>query len=367
MKKYFVIALIVLVGGALLIGPLMNGGTTKIQPEPTPDEKPSTPAYFTVRENIAVRMGTAAPIEITVAQKNIVSMSVSLDGSVLQTWPNPTGNISWNFTPDKVGTYGLVLEMTTKEGTVLQDERSIRILADAPSRKMEAVIVKTYPHSKERFTQGLEFNRGKLFESTGLNGKSRVCEINLETGEELRKIQLDGTYFGEGITMINDVLYQLTWQNERCFTYDFVGVNGFTLRQQEFQYIGQGWGLCNDGSQIIMSNGTEYITFRDPANFQETRRIQVYNYDGPVNQLNELEYIDGKIYANVYMTNAVVVIDPKTGKVLEEINCQNLAIQGRGNGDVLNGIAHNPATGKTYMTGKNWMSLFEVTFSEILP
>lgn len=373
MKKYIVIALIVLVGGALLIGPLMRGGGT--DPETgnngsngiVRNNTPTTPAYFTVRDNIITVASSQAPIEITVSEKGIASMTASLDGNVLQTWQNPTANVTLDFISEKVGTFGLTLDMTMTDGKTYQDRHSIRILSDIPSKHMQASSVKTYPHSVERFTQGLEFNEGKLFESTGLNGKSGIFEINLENGEEIRKIQLDGTYFGEGITMFNDVIYQLTWKGERCFTYNFKGQEGFTMRPEEYQYLGQGWGLCNDGKELIMSNGSEYITFRNPENFQETHKIQVYNEEGPVTQLNELEYIDGKIYANVYMTNFVVVIDPVTGKVLEQIDCQQLALEGRGSGDVLNGIAHNPANGKIYMTGKNWPKLFEVTFSEVLP
>ena len=159
---------------------------------------------------------------------------------------------------------------------------------------------------------------------------------------------------------MNDKIYQLTWKNQKCYVYD---VNSLQLLS-EFNYKGEGWGLTHDGTSLIMSDGTERIVFRNPETFAIERTIEVYNNQGPINYLNELEYIDGKIYANVWTTAGVAVFDPKTGKVLEEISGAELFKVGRGSGEVLNGIAHNPATGKTYMTGKNWVKLFEVKFVE---
>ena len=132
----------------------------------------------------------------------------------------------------------------------------------------------------------------------------------------------------------------------------------------EFSYSGEGWGLCNDGQSIIMSDGSERIVFRDPKSFTTERTIEVYNNEGPIINLNELEYIDGRIYANVWMTNMIVVIDPLTGQVLEEIDATNFVIQNRGAGESLNGIANDKTTGKTYLTGKYWKGLFEVEFVE---
>jgi glutamine cyclotransferase len=185
--------------------------------------------------------------------------------------------------------------------------------------------------------------------------------ISLENGAfNGPKNGLDATYFGEGITILGDKLYQLTWQNQKCFVYDkkTMQVTG------DFSYQGEGWGMCNDGKSIITSDGTEYLYFRNPKNFQIDHYIQVYDNIGPRTNLNELEYIDGKIYANVYTTSTLVVIDPNTGKVLEEIDASELVTKGKNGGDVLNGIAYNRLNKKLYLTGKYWSLTFEVSLTE---
>lgn len=371
MKKYIVIGLIVLVGAALLIGPLMNGDSG-VLPEgggsnggnQLTTQLPAT-FNFKAQGNPGTYYQTISDIEINVHQKDIRLLEVFFDGEMIKSWENPTSNVKFQLTPNKIGTYSFELVATLKDGKTKADSRSLRILSDITPKQMQASIVKTYNHDPQSFTQGLEFHGNDLFESTGLNGKSQVREVNLLTGEVIRKIQLDGTYFGEGITFMNDQIYQLTWQSGRCFVYDYSSPDSFTLKS-DFSYLGEGWGLCNNGKELIMSDGSEFIVFRKPETFQEIRKIQVYNDKGPINLLNELEYIDGKIYANVYQTGIIIAIDPETGRVLEQINCEQLIKEGQGSGDVLNGIAQDPA-GKIYMTGKNWPKLFEVTFSELLP
>lgn len=362
MKKYILIALILLVGGALLIVPLLNSDDPD-NPGNGGERVEELPASFKFVGNPGTFFGKEETMEITINAKNIASMEVLLDGKSLQIWNAPKSNQKLTFVGDKVGTYSFDLLIKTTDGKDFIDSRSIRILSDIEPRLMQANIVKTYPHNTESYTQGLEFDGNELYESTGLNGKSRIQQVELETGKMLRKLQLDGTYFGEGLTIVNDKIYQLTWQSGRCFTYNFSG--NFELTG-DMSYVGEGWGLCHDDKNIIMSNGTEFIVFRNPSNFVEVRRIQVYNDRGAITQLNELEYIDGKIYANVYQTNIVVVIDPETGRVVEQISCDKLYVEGRGMGDVLNGIARHPS-GKVYMTGKNWPKLFEVNFTEVLP
>ena len=158
---------------------------------------------------------------------------------------------------------------------------------------------------------------------------------------------------------MNDILYQLTWTQQKCFMYD---AKTLEIKSKQFTYTGEGWGLCNDGKFLIMSDGTERIVFRNPENFQVVKSIEVYDNVGPRSKLNELEYINGKIYANVWMLDMILEIDPETGKVLTEIDASSPAIVGRNGGEVLNGIAHNPATNKTYVTGKYWTKLMEVIF-----
>jgi len=364
MKKYLVIGLIVLVGGALLIAPLF----TDVPEEPPIHSDELTlenlPAKIDFEGNPGTIFGKESTLKIKIQKPDIAKLEMKLDGVVMETWKDPKNQVEFTFVPKNLGSYPLDLVITMKDGKTYSDSRALRIISDIAPRMMEANIVQTFNHDVQSFTQGLEFYKGVLFEGTGLYGRSQVRKVNLNTGEMLQKIQLDGTYFGEGITILNDQVYQLTWKAGKCFTYDFS--DGFTLKDV-YTYIGEGWGLCNDGKSLIMSNGSEVIVFRDPLTFQETRRIQVYNNSAAFGYLNELEYIDGKIYANIYQSNLVIAIDPETGRVLEQINCNKLAAAGQLGGDVLNGIARDQKTGKIYMTGKNWPKLFEVNFSEVLP
>jgi YVTN family beta-propeller protein len=205
----------------------------------------------------------------------------------------------------------------------------------------------------------LEFNEGKLFEGTGdpnQAGETVIAEVDLKTGAIVRKMGLDASHFGEGITILGNELYQLTWKNQKCIVYnksDFTSI-------KELTYTGEGWGLCNDGKSLIMSDGSERIYFRSPKTFDVERTIEVYTDQGPIARLNELEYVDGLIYANIWTSNNVAVIDPATGKVIATIDATQLVQEGKGNGEVLNGIAYNSATKKLYMTGKFWPKLFEV-------
>lgn len=366
MKKYIVIALIVLVGGALLIGPLLRdepdtpeGGRHAVI---TP-AKVKLPAEFKFEQNLAVICSATQTVEVQLNQKDIASLEVIFDGNSIQKWENPTENVSFPFTASVVGTYSISLITTLKDGSQMTDERALRVFSDIkPQEYIAQIIGNPLPHDVGSFTQGLEFHKGKLFEGVGLNGESRILEVNLQSGEILRKLGLDGTYFGEGITILNNKLYQITWQNEKCFIYDFTSRDDSFILLDDKSYQGEGWGLCNNGSELIMSNGSEEIQFIDPESFEVKRRIQVFSDEGPITQLNELEFIDGNIYANVYQTSAVVVIDPATGKVLQIIDCSNLVLQGRGSGLELNGIAKNDVNGKIYMTGKKWPMLFEVKF-----
>jgi glutamine cyclotransferase len=350
-KGVIVIALIVLVGGAVLFGPLLSN-----------DELPAEATFDFIGD-----VGTVADSESTikiklVGKEGLSKVELILDSKVIKSWKKPTSNLEFTFTPKNVGTFSLQVVSTDSDGLMKVDERRLRVVSDISPDLLTAKIINTHNHDITSYTQGLEFYEGRLFEGTGQNGQSKISEINLEGEPVGNTIKLDGTYFGEGITILDGVLFQLTYRKEKCFTYSID--DSLQILPGDFSYIGQGWGLCNDGKSIIMSNGTERITFRNPETFQIERTIDVYNNDGAINQLNELEYIDGKIYANVYLTNLIVVIDPATGKILEQINCEELEVQGRGNGDVLNGIAYNPETKKTYLTGKLWNKMFEVELSK---
>ena len=291
-------------------------------------------------------------------------MEVDFDGTIIQKWDNPTGNVSFPFSATILDTYPIKLTVTLKDGSQTTDERLVRVVSDIPPTYLRAEIIgNPLPHDANSFTQGLEFKDGRLYEGVGLYGESRILEVNLQSGEILRKLGLDASHFGEGITLLGDKLYQLTWQKGKCLVYDYsLNSDSFTLLDEK-AYEGEGWGLCNNGSELILSNGSEKIQFIDPETFEVKRTIQVFSDEGPFTQLNELEFIDGKIYANIYQMNAVVAIDPATGKVVEIIDCSQLSARGGAAvGKELNGIAKDDTTGKVYMTGKKWSMLFQVQF-----
>ena len=322
-------------------------------------------AAFAFDANLQLAVDEEVEVKIEVKDgEDIAKMDVFYDDTLLHTWKAPKENISFKLNGKirGVGAKRLDLISTLKDGTTQTDNRMVRVVSDITPSNLVAEIVNTYPHNTGSFTQGLEFYNGKLFESTGLNGKSKVFEVNPTTGIENEEMSmaLDATHFGEGITIMNDIIYQITWQNQKCITYD---LSDKIVPKGEFSYKGEGWGMCNDGTSLIMSNGTERLVFRNPETFMVERTIEVYNNFGPIIALNELEFIDGLIYANVWMTEKIMVIDPATGKVLQEIDGADLRAKGQGpDQEVMNGIAYDATTGKTYVTGKNWAALFEVNF-----
>lgn len=221
-------------------------------------------------------------------------------------------------------------------------------------------IVKSYPHDPAAFTQGLVFHNGFLYEGTG--GKSgdefysSLRKVEIETGKVLQKTDLSRDYFGEGITIFNDQIYQLTWREMTAFVY---GLNDFKLIR-EFRYTGEGWGLTHDGTNLIMSDGTHVIRFVNPENFKTVRTIVVNDEKGqPLMRLNELEYVKGEIWANVWQSAWIVRIDPATGKLLGRIDLEPLLFQEKVE-DVLNGIAYDEAADRIFITGKLWKRLFEI-------
>ena len=218
-------------------------------------------------------------------------------------------------------------------------------------------VVNTYPHDRDAFTQGLQFVDGVLYEGTGLNGRSSIRTVDLATGKVLQKRDVAEQYFGEGITVWKDQIVQLTYQSGLGFVYDrktFAPV-------RSFKYTGEGWGLTNDGRSIIMSDGSEYLRFLDPVSLAEQRRIKVTANGQAVKNLNELEFVKGEIYANVWQTDHIARIDPATGRVKGYIDLGGLlSPRERASTDVLNGIAYDAAKDRLFVTGKLWPKVFEV-------
>ncbi len=218
-------------------------------------------------------------------------------------------------------------------------------------------VVNTYPHDATAWTEGLLFDDGALYESTGENGRSFVRKVDLKTGKILQQLSLPDQYYGEGIVIFGDKLYQLTYQTHIGFVYD---KQTFALLQN-FTYPTEGWGFTQDGTHLIMSDGSARLTYRDPATLQIVGHVDVSDSQGPITQLNELEYIQGKIYANIWMTNQIVIIDPLTGKVTAYIDLAGLLPPAdQAPNQWLNGIAYLPQENRLFVTGKHWPKLFEI-------
>ena len=225
-------------------------------------------------------------------------------------------------------------------------------------------VVNTYPHDETAFTQGLFFHNDKLYESTGLNGQSTVRQVDLETGEIIRSRAIDPEYFGEGAVAIGQRLYSLSWQSGTGFVHD---THDLSL-VEKFTYDGEGWGLTSDGVSLIMSDGTPTLRFLDPENFSQTRTIDVVMKGRAINKINELEWVGGRIFANLWMQDWIAIINPATGQISGLVDMTGLlpeaeiarmnAITGKEN--VLNGIAYKADEDRLFVTGKNWPFLYEI-------
>jgi glutamine cyclotransferase len=223
-------------------------------------------------------------------------------------------------------------------------------------------VVKIYPHDRRSYTQGLVYEDGFLYEGTGLYGQSAIYKRDFQTGKTIKMLRLPEKYFGEGITIFGDKLIQLTWQSNVGFVYK---KDTFTPLS-EFKYPMEGWGLTHDGKRLILSDGTPTLRFLDPNTYAETGRIEVRDQGRPVESINELEFIDGSVYANIWRTDQIAIIDPKTGRVTGWIDLAGLYAFPADDQDdrVLNGIAYLPKTKHLLVTGKCWPTLYEI---ELIP
>lgn len=231
-------------------------------------------------------------------------------------------------------------------------------VASGVTPKFSVEVVQTYPHDANAFTQGLIFRDGKLLESTGKEGRSSLRSVDLASGKVLKQVDVAPEYFAEGMTALNGKIYQLTWQHQVGFIYDY-----WTFQPLgQFNYGGEGWGLTNDGTSLILSDGSNRLRFLDPGTFKVTRTIAVTDGGKKVNQLNELEYINGEIYANIWHDQRIVTINPSNGAVTAWIDCSSLVPRSGAHDEeaVLNGIAVDETSGRLFVTGKLWPKLFEI-------
>jgi len=298
---------------------------------------------------------------VTVSIKNkkgkaIDKVSYSIDGNILDVNEN---NLSLNIERLGLKVLKAVIEY---EGNTVEITKKIKVLSPTAPEIYTYEIVNEFPHDLNAFTQGLEFYNDTLYESTGSggNGNSFIRKIDFTTGKVLQQKDLAKNYFGEGITILNNKLYQLTWRSRKGFVYrlhDFEELQSFQYGESK-----EGWGLCNDGKVIYKSDGTEKIWLLDPETLTEISHIETVTNKSIFNKANELEYVDGKIYANVWQKESMMIIDATSGAIVGVINMAGLKnkVKKHENLDVLNGVAYNPSRGTFFVTGKNWDKLFEI-------
>jgi len=255
----------------------------------------------------------------------------------------------------------LLLMVACKNDTSGNDEDTEVINSIPPPANISYNILAVYPHDTASYTQGLVWVNDTLYEGTGLEGQSRLMRIDVKSGKASKSVSLDTSFFGEGITILNAKIYELTWENQKVLVYDAKTFE----KIKEFAWNHEGWGITNNGKDLIISTGSSNLYFVDPETFKEKNIIGVTDNNGPVGYLNELEYVDGVIYANIYQFDYIVKIDPSSGHVIGKIDLSGL-LQKSGKPynpettDVLNGIAYNANKKTFYITGKKWPALFEV-------
>jgi len=351
-KRIIILFFILFLVGSIVIIPMFDNYSKPVS------EADEIIAQFDFQENVELKHGDVRKIYINNSRNKASKIQLFIDDTLLQTWISPSDKVYYNLDSKIFNVGAKELRICVYQGSTLvnEDSRLLRVLSDLIPKKASASVINLFPHNEDHFTQGLEFSGNTLFEGTGQNGASLLATVDLNSGKLFKKVDLESTYFGEGITILGNNVYQITWQQQKCFVYN----KGSLEKIKEINYSGEGWGLCNDHSNIIMSDGSERLYFRSPQTFEINKIVEVYDNNGPITNLNELEYVNGKIYANIWQQNYIVVIDPSTGKVIQKIDCDEVVLKARGMGEVLNGIAFHPLTKKLYLTGKNWSKVAEV-------
>ena len=259
----------------------------------------------------------------------------------------------------KLGLHQISFDFIKSYESIKKVVKNIELFAGISPEVLTYKLINIFPHDINAFTQGLEFYKDTLYEGTGLNGESSLRKTDYKTGKIYKKIDLDRKYFGEGISILHDKIYQLTWQNAVGFIYD---TNLNKTGEFKYQNSKEGWGLCNDGKILYKSDGTEKIWQLDPETLEEKDFINIYTDRHKITRINELEWVNGKIYTNVWQKNALAIIDPQTGTVEGIINLSDLhgKVTKHPQLDVLNGIAYDKKTGHLFVTGKKWDKIFEI-------
>ncbi len=308
---------------------------------------------------------TSNPVQInykTTVNESVDSIKLAVDGLYRTTFFKTESFVLWETVDELPGNRSVMLTFYWNHSVQKSGVISIPLVSDFNPINYSYKVKNKWLHNKKAYTQGLEFSDGFLYEGTGQYGESMLFKIDLQKNEIVQSLNLPADVFGEGITILSDKIFQLTWRSNLGYVY---GKSTFN-RLYEFNYPTEGWGLCNNGKELIMSDGTEIIYFLDAEYFQEIRKIQVCNNREPVKNLNELEFINNEIYANVYGSEQIVVIDPKTGKVKKQVDLSGILDKSKIKEpiDVLNGIAWNANTKQLIVTGKWWPEFFEIELVE---
>lgn len=292
---------------------------------------------------------------------NFDSIEIWVNNKKLSVFTNSEFTFKWNSAENKVGN-NIVKAISYHKDKKNTSQKSFDLLSDIKPVEYTYKVVNEYPHDIKAYTQGLYWHDGFLYESTGLKGASTLRKVDLETGSIVQSHIIRNDFFCEGITLYKDRIIQLTWRSNVGFVYN---KDDFSL-MQKFNYPSEGWGITTIGDSLVMSDGTATLYYLSTQTYTELQRLDVYDNKGPVTYLNELEFINGEIWANVYGKETIVRIDPKTGKVLSKIDFGTILHQTdmHKNIDVFNGIAYDKENNRLFVTGKNWPKLYEVTVFE---
>jgi len=306
-----------------------------------------------------------APINIKLEKKKteskIDSIKVYIDNVLIESKSGFTESLTISSANLSMGSHSLKIKAFSNDVSEIERSR-IRIKSDITPKERNCRIINTYKHDVEAYTQGLQYEDGVLYESTGQYGKSSLRKTELKTGTVNQFMNLENKYFGEGMCIVDDKIIQITWYSQKGFIYEKESFRQIAT----FQYGTQGWGITYNGTHLIMSDGSNKLHFIETNTYSEVKSIEVYDDKGPVKNINELEYVDGVIYANIWQTDYLVTIDPNSGKILSKVNCSKLVpAQLRNHTDhVLNGIAYNSKSKNFYLTGKYWDKMYEVKISK---
>jgi len=358
--KYFILALLF-----LQVSCSQQEKNTKQEPKQTSQntvkrvsvikiESPKAGDMFTIGESVDIQL------KLKNTKLVIDSLIVESAKNKIKLTPEDL-NYLWQTKELNTGTNQLKVFAYSQGNKVDSYYLKLRFKSDIIPEAYKCQIMNTYPHDKNAYTQGLVFENGIMYEGTGDWANSSLRKVDYNTGKVLASLSLGGgEYFGEGITIFKDKIIQITWKSKTGFVYD---KNSFSLIRK-FKYPTDGWGLTTYNDKLLMSDGSNRIHILDPEYLNEIGKIEIYDHNGPVDSLNELEFINGLVYANVYQTEEIIAFDPETGKVIKKIDCSEIIPKGFENeiDNVLNGIAYDHENDRYFITGKRWPSLFEVKF-----